>query len=67
MSRITTAEGVLESIYQLAGVTPPPENGDYVFRGHPLATPANGAGIVFYAAWPAIVLAGGILTRRRLK
>jgi hypothetical protein len=67
MSRMTTAEGVLESIYSLAGVAPPPENDENVFRGHPLATPARGAGIVFYAAWPAIVLAGGILTRRSLR
>jgi hypothetical protein len=65
MSRVTTAEGVLESIYSLAGITPPPENDDNVFRGHPLATPANGAGIVFYAAWPVTVLAAGLLVRRR--
>jgi hypothetical protein len=67
MSRMTTAEGVLESIYSLAGITPPAENDENVFRGHPLATPAHGAGIVFYAVWPAVVLAGGILTRRRLR
>jgi len=64
MSRVTTAEGVLESIYSVAGVTPPPENDENVFRGHPLATPATGAGIVFYAAWPALVLAGGLIARR---
>jgi hypothetical protein len=67
MSRMTTAEGVLESIYSLAGITPPSESDQSVFRGHPLATSAHGAGIVFYAAWPAIVLAGGILTRRKLR
>jgi hypothetical protein len=66
MSRVTTAEGVLESIYSLAGITPP-ETDDIVFRGHPLATEASGAALTFYAAWPAIVLAGGIFTRRRLK
>jgi hypothetical protein len=64
MSRVTTAEGVLESIYALAGVTPPPENDENIFRGHPLATPAPGAGIVFYVAWPAVVLAGGLIARR---
>jgi ABC-2 type transport system permease protein len=63
MSRVTTAEGVLESIYSLAGVTPPPESEDS-FRGHPLATPARGAGIVFYVAWPAVALAGGLIARR---
>jgi len=67
MSRVTTAEGVLESIFALAGITPPADDDESVFRGHPLATPANGAGIVFYAAWPAIVLAGGFLVRRRFQ
>jgi hypothetical protein len=64
MSRVTTAEGVLESIFSLAGITPPPDDDESIFRGHPLATPAHGAGLVFYAAWPAIVLAGGFLVRR---
>jgi hypothetical protein len=67
MSRMTTAEGVLESIFALAGITPPADDDESVFRGHPLATPANGAGIVFYAVWPAIVLAGGFLVRRRFQ
>jgi hypothetical protein len=67
MSRVTTAEGVLESIFSLAGITPPADDDESVFRGHPLATPANGAGLVFYAAWPAIVLAGGLLVRRRFQ
>ena len=42
MSRVTTAEGVLEAIYSLAGVAPPAENDDGVFRGHPLAVPRQG-------------------------
>jgi ABC-type transport system involved in multi-copper enzyme maturation permease subunit len=67
MSRVTTAEGVLEEIYSLSGVTPPVEDDESVFRGHPLAVPATGAGIVFYAAWPAIVLAGGLLVRKRFQ
>jgi hypothetical protein len=67
MSRVTTAEGVLEEIYSLAGVTPPAENDETIFRGHPLAVPASGAGVIFYAAWPGLVLAGGILARRRFK
>ena len=65
MSRITTAEGVLESIYSIAGVAPPAE-GDEVFRGHPLATPPKGAGIVFYGIWPAVVVLSSILMRRSL-
>jgi ABC-2 type transport system permease protein len=67
MSRVTTAEGVLESIYSLAGVTPPPETEAAVFRGHPLAAQAKGAGTVFYVLWPCLIVVGGILTRRRFK
>jgi ABC-2 type transport system permease protein len=67
MSRMTTAEGVLEEIYGLAGVTPPAENEEKIFRGHPLAAPATGAGPIFYAAWPGLVLVSGIFTRRRLR
>jgi len=67
MSRVTSAEGVLEEIYSLAGVTPPAENDETIFRGHPLAAPANGAGVIFYAVWPGLVLVSGILARRRFK
>jgi hypothetical protein len=67
MSRVTTAEGVLESIYSVAGVTPPVENDDTAFRGHPLAAPPRGAGTIFYGIWPGLILVCGILARRRLK
>jgi ABC-type transport system involved in multi-copper enzyme maturation permease subunit len=67
MSRMTTAEGVLEAIYSLAGVTPPAETDEGVFRGHPLAVPPKGAGTVFYALWPCVFLASGILVRWRSK
>ncbi|MGO9258320.1 MAG: ABC transporter permease [Bryobacteraceae bacterium] len=67
MSRVTTAEGVLEAIYSLAGVAPPPENEEELFRGHPLAVPPKGAGTIFYAVWPGVFLASGILARRRFK
>jgi hypothetical protein len=66
MSRVTTAEGVLESIYSLAGVPPPPE-ADEVFRGHPLAVAPKLAGTVFYVVWPGLFLAGAILTRRSFR
>lgn len=66
MSRITTAEGVLESIYSIAGVSPSAGNDESVFRGHPLAAPPKGAGIVFYGIWPAVVVLTSILTRRSL-
>ena len=64
ISRATTAEAVLESIYSVAGVTPPVES-DEVFRGHPLVAKPNG--ILFYVIWPALFLGCAILTRRSLK
>jgi MYXO-CTERM domain-containing protein len=64
MSRATTAEGVLETIYDLAGVKPPAET-DEIFRGHPLAVPPKGAATVFYGMWPALVVAGAFFVRRR--
>jgi hypothetical protein len=67
MSRVTTAEGVLESIYALAGVAPPPENDEAIFRGHALAAHPRGAGAIFYGFWPGLILAGGILARRRFR
>jgi hypothetical protein len=67
MSRVTTKEGVLETLYSLSGVAPPAEDDDSLFRGHPLAEPPRGAGIIFYGVWPGLVLAAGIWTRRRFK
>jgi hypothetical protein len=65
MSRVTTAEGVLEAIYDLAGVMPPVENSEDEFRGHPLAATPRWAGAVFYAGWPVLVAAAAALIRRR--
>lgn len=67
MSRMITEEGVLESIYDVAKVTPATEKDEAVFRGHPLAAPPKGAGTMFYGVWPGIFLAGGILVRRRFQ
>jgi ABC-2 type transport system permease protein len=64
MSRSTTAESVLETIYSLAGLAPPEEDGA-IFRGHPLAVPPKRAAAVFYGIWPALVVAGGVFLRRR--
>ena len=71
MSRVTTAEGVLETIYSLAGITPPQEDDGTIFRGHPLAVPPRGAAAVFYGIWPALswpaafFIAGGTDERTR--
>jgi ABC-2 type transport system permease protein len=67
MSRVTTAEGVLESIYEVAGVAAPAESDDEAFRGEPLAAPPKRAGTVFYGIWPGLILASGILVRRKFK
>jgi hypothetical protein len=64
MNRLTTAEGVLETIYDLAGVRAPAADGEAVFRGHPLAVAPRGAATVFYGVWPAIVLSGALLVHR---
>ena len=64
MSRATTAESALETIYDLAGVTPPVENEDEMFRGHPLAVAPKGAAAVFYAIWPAAIVVGAFFIRR---
>jgi ABC-2 type transport system permease protein len=64
VSRVTTADGVLEEIYSLAG-TSPPENNQDIFRGHPLAVPPKGAALIFYGIWPALVMAAGFFQLRR--
>jgi len=66
-SRAITAEAVLEAIYSVAGVTPPVENDEETFRGHPLAVPPYGAGTVFYGIWPGLTLVSGILIRKRFQ
>jgi ABC-2 type transport system permease protein len=65
ISRATTVEGVLETIYSLAGVVPPPVSEADIFRGHPLPVPPRGAATVFYGIWPAAVVAGAFLVGRR--
>ncbi len=65
VSRVTTAEGVLEVLYDLAGIKPPAETDDETFRGHPLAVPPRGAAWAFYAIWPVVVIAAGLFTHRR--
>jgi ABC-2 type transport system permease protein len=65
MSRVTTAEGVLETIFDLAGIKAPQEMDSEIFRGHPLAVPPKGAAALFYGIWPALIVAGAFLVLRR--
>jgi hypothetical protein len=64
MTRATTADSVLETIYDLAGVAAPPDT-EEIFRGHPLAVPPKGAAATFYVIWPATIVAAAIFVRRR--
>jgi hypothetical protein len=69
ISRATTVEGVLETIYTLADTAPvEPEDEkerDVVFRGHPLVARPVGAAFVFYGVWPAVTLLAAFRKRRR--
>jgi len=67
MSRMITAEGVLEAIYSVAHIAPAAETDEAVFRGHPLAAPPRGAGTIFYGCWPVLFLGSAILVRRRFQ
>jgi hypothetical protein len=67
MTRMTTAEGVLEAIYSLSGTVPAAENQETSFRGHPLAAHPKGAGTIFYILWPALFVAAGIRVQRRFQ
>jgi hypothetical protein len=64
VGRAATTDGVLDAIYELAGVQPPQE-GEAVHRGHPLAAQPTGAMPVFYIAWPLAVLGFGLFLQRR--
>ncbi|HEV7571091.1 MAG TPA: hypothetical protein VGQ21_06295 [Thermoanaerobaculia bacterium] len=63
MSRSTTEEIVLDTIYDLARLRAPAREAP-TYAGYPLAKRARGAAVVFYVLWPAAVLAV-ILSRRR--
>jgi hypothetical protein len=68
MSRVTTEEGVLETLYRLTGVAPPlASDEDGVFHGYPVAVPQKVAAAIFYSLWPGLVLLAGIMVRRKLK
>ena len=65
MSRLTTADGVLETVYSLSGVPQPIVDDTAVFRGHPLAVAPTGAATIFFGVWPALVAAVAFLSLRR--
>jgi ABC-2 type transport system permease protein len=64
-SRITTADGVVESVLTLAQIAAPGLGEDELFRGHPLAVRPRGAAFTFYAVWPLVCGVMAILAQRR--
>jgi hypothetical protein len=65
VGRSATTDGVLDAIYELAGVQPPQE-GEVGHRGHPLAAEPTGAAALFYVIWPLAVFSVALFWRRRL-
>ena len=53
-SRVSTPEGVLESIYSLAAIEASKDSTGPAFRGHPMTTEPRGAALVFYGLCPAL-------------
>jgi ABC-2 type transport system permease protein len=64
VGRAATTDGVLDAIYELAGIQGPQE-GEAGHRGHPLAAQPNGAIPLFYVVWPLAVLSLGLFLHRR--
>jgi len=64
VGRSTTRDGVLDAIYELAGLQPPQE-GESGHRGHPLAAQPIGAMPLFYVVWPLGVAGLGVFLQRR--
>jgi ABC-2 family transporter len=64
VSQITTPRGVLDTIYELAGV-PLPQEGSASQPGHPLVAEPVGAFSLFYIVWPLAVLGLAFFFQRR--
>ena len=64
VSQITTPRGVLDTIYELAGV-PLPQEGSASQPGHPLVAEPRGAFSLFYIVWPLAVLGLAFFFQRR--
>lgn len=64
VSRSTTEEIVLDTIYGLASEHAPAREAS-TYPGYPLAKKADGAAVVFYVLWPMAIAVIAILSRRR--
>jgi ABC-2 type transport system permease protein len=65
ISRSTTEEIVLDTIYELAGVHAPARE-ESAYAGYPLAKKPNGAAVVFYVFWPILIVLALVQSRRRV-
>jgi ABC-2 type transport system permease protein len=63
VTRAVTTEGVLETIFTLAGTSP--TGAEEPYRGYPLAAPPRFASILYYLFWPLLVLALALIYSRR--
>jgi ABC-2 type transport system permease protein len=64
MNRSSTEPIVLETIYKLAGISPPAPIEEPAYRGYPLAAQSGAAPWVFFLFWPAAVIAAWWWIRR---
>ena len=58
MERSTIEEVVLEQIYNLAAIAPPPRSEENAFSGYPLSVTSRGASWIFYGLWPLMIIIG---------
>jgi ABC-2 type transport system permease protein len=63
VSRSTTEEIVLDTIYGLAGVRAPARS-ESTYGGYPLVAQPRGAATLFYVVWPLAVIAARVIARR---
>ncbi|HTR79150.1 MAG TPA: hypothetical protein VMH39_13615, partial [Gemmatimonadaceae bacterium] len=62
--RSVTAAIVLQDIYGIARVRPPPDATNPPYTGYPMGTVPPGIGTVFYAVWPFVLLGTWLGLRR---
>lgn len=55
ISRSTTEPVVLDVLYKLAQIQPPPQSDGSEFSGHPLPAFPRGAAWIFYGFWPVMI------------
>lgn len=64
MNRSSTPEIVLETIYRLAGRTPPTPSNDASYPGYPLSAHSAAAPWIFFVVWPLLVAGAWWYVRR---